>query len=77
MMVRKFNDNALEYVIFAARVGSILGVLAVFVTLAASVWTNDVRYLGLAAVAVVWAAGTGALGWWFFGNAEWSREKRT
>lgn len=66
-------DSSLEIVIAYARVQAVASLTGTFLGVGYWIWTGDVRYGGLAAVAFVLAWTSGWFGFWLFGNPEWRR----
>jgi fatty acid desaturase len=71
--VSKWNDHALEYVIFLARLLTIVGGLAAVAGLFAFIWTIDVRWFMTLLLSLVLGGGAGVFGFGYLGNAEWRR----
>lgn len=69
--LRAMLDGSLEIVIGFSRFLTVLALLMAFGCVAWWIWYGDVRYAGLAGVALAMSAVAGWFGFWQFGNEEW------
>lgn len=70
-MIKWFVDNTLEVLIAYTRFQAVASFLGMFLGLGWWIWSGDVRYGGLAALAFALAWTCGWFGFWLFGNEEW------
>jgi hypothetical protein len=78
--VRLFNDNALEILIAALRIFSVVAALGAVVSAIGAIWSEAgvwERWLAMVALFVALSAGSAYLGWWAFGNANWKGRYRS
>lgn len=72
--VSRFNDNTMEYVIAATRVGVLVGYLAAVASLVAVIWSLDYRWALTVVVALAVATWCTWFGFIRNGNEEWFRD---
>lgn len=70
--VQRLNDDTLEYLILGFRAVASISALALLASLVGLIWTWDYRWFLTACVAAVVGMLCGLLGFWQFGNEEWS-----
>jgi hypothetical protein len=69
--VSRFNDDTMEYVIAAARVLTILGILGFLGGLVAFTWTGDLRWCFTDVLSAAVASAAGWFGFKINANEEW------